>query len=74
MLRGAAAAIAEQADASQPGTPLLPAPRNLRASSAMVAEAVVPAAVTDGVAVHYPTNLTQAIQDAMWLPAYPDIG
>jgi malate dehydrogenase (oxaloacetate-decarboxylating) len=74
MLRGAAAAIAEQADASQPGTPLLPAPRNLRASSAMVAEAVVPAAVTDGVAAHYPTNLTRAIQDAMWLPSYPDIG
>jgi malate dehydrogenase (oxaloacetate-decarboxylating) len=74
MLRGAAAAIAEQADASQPGTPLLPAPWNLRASSAMVAEDVVPAAVTDGVAAHYPTNLTRAIQDAMWLPSYPDIG
>jgi malate dehydrogenase (oxaloacetate-decarboxylating) len=74
MLRAAAAAIAEQADASQPGTPLLPVVRNLRASSAMVAEAVVRAAVADGVAVHYPTNLTQAIQDAMWLPAYPDIG
>ncbi len=74
MLRAAAAAIAEQTDASQPGTPLLPVVRNLRASSATVAEAVVRAAVADGVAVHYPTNLTQAIQDAMWLPTYPSIG
>jgi malate dehydrogenase (oxaloacetate-decarboxylating) len=74
MLRAAAAAIAEQADTSQPGTPLLPVVRNLRASSAMVAEAVVRAAVADGVAVFNPTNLTRAIQDAMWRPAYPDIG
>jgi malate dehydrogenase (oxaloacetate-decarboxylating) len=74
MLQGAAAAIAEQADTSQPGTPLLPAVRNLRASSAMVAEAVVYAAVADGVAACNPTNISQAIRDAMWLPAYPDIG
>ena len=31
-------------------------------------------AVADGVAADNPTNLTQAIDDAMWLPAYPDIG
>jgi malate dehydrogenase (oxaloacetate-decarboxylating) len=71
MLRAAAAAIAEQADASQPGAPLLPVVRDLRASSAMLAEAVVRAAVADGVAVFNPTNPTQAIQDAMWRPAYP---
>jgi malate dehydrogenase (oxaloacetate-decarboxylating) len=74
MLRAAAAAIAEQADVSQARTPLLPAVQNLRASSAIVAEAVVHAAVADGVAVWYPTNLTQAVQDAMWRPEYPDIG
>jgi malate dehydrogenase (oxaloacetate-decarboxylating) len=74
MLRAAAAAIAEQTDVSQARTPLLPAVQNLRASSAMVAEAVVHAAVADGVAVWYPTNLTQAVQDAMWRPEYPDIG
>jgi malate dehydrogenase (oxaloacetate-decarboxylating) len=74
MLQAAAAAIAEQADTSQPGTPLLPAVRNLRASSAMVAEAVVHAAVADGAANCNPTNISQAIRDAMWLPAYPDIG
>jgi malate dehydrogenase (oxaloacetate-decarboxylating) len=74
MLQAAATAIAEQADRSQPGTPLLPAVRNLRASSAMVAEAVVQAAVADGVAAYNPTNISQDIRDAMWLPAYPDIG
>jgi malate dehydrogenase (oxaloacetate-decarboxylating) len=73
MLRAAAAAIAEQADASQPGAPLLPVVRDLRASSAMLAEAVVRAAVVDGVAVFNPTNPTQVIQDAMWRPAYPEI-
>jgi malate dehydrogenase (oxaloacetate-decarboxylating) len=71
MLRAAAAAIAEQADASQPGASLLPVVRDLRASSAMLAEAVVRAAVADGVAVFNPTNPAQAIQDAMWRPAYP---
>ena len=45
MLRAAAAAIAEQADASQPGASLLPVVRDLRASAAMLAEAVVRAAV-----------------------------
>ena len=73
MLRATAAAIAEQVGASQPGAPLLPAARDLRASSAMLAEAVVRAAVTDGVAVFNPTNPAQAIQDAMWRPAYPDV-
>ena len=73
MLRAAAAAIAEQADASQPGAPLLPVVRDLRASSAMLAEAVVRAAVADGVAVFNPTNPAQAVQDAMWRPAYPDL-
>ena len=73
MLRAAAAAIAEQADASQPGASLLPVVRDLRASSAMLAEAVVRAAVADGVAVFNPTNPAQAIQDAMWRPAYPDV-
>jgi len=73
MLRGAAAAIAEQADASQPGASLLPVVRDLRASSAMLAEAVVRAAVANGVAVFNPTSPARAIQDAMWRPGYPDI-
>jgi malate dehydrogenase (oxaloacetate-decarboxylating) len=73
MLRAAAAATAEQADASQPGASLLPVVGDLRASSAMLAEAVVRAAVLDGVAVFNPTNPAQAIQDAMWRPGYPDL-
>ena len=63
----------EQADASRPGASLLPVVRDLRASSAMLAEAVVRATVADGVAVFSPTNPAQVIQDAMWRPGYPDI-
>jgi malate dehydrogenase (oxaloacetate-decarboxylating) len=73
MLQAAAVAIAEQAEPSRAGTPLLHAVRNLRASAAMVAETVVHAAVADGVATYNPTNISRAIRDAMWLPAYPDI-
>ena len=74
MLQAAAAALAEQVDASQLGAPLLPSSHGLRASSALVAEAVVCAAVADQVALFNPTNPIRAIHDAMWRPAYPDIG
>jgi malate dehydrogenase (oxaloacetate-decarboxylating) len=74
MLQAAASALAEQIDASRPVAPLLPEAQNLRACSALVAQAVVNAAVADKVAGFNPTNLTQAVQDAMWLPAYPDLG
>jgi malate dehydrogenase (oxaloacetate-decarboxylating) len=72
MLRGAAAVVAEQVDSSLPGAPILPKVQNLRALSALVAEAVVAAAVADKVAAYNPTNVTQAVQRAMWLPVYPD--
>jgi malate dehydrogenase (oxaloacetate-decarboxylating) len=72
MLQAAAAAVAEQADTSLPGAPLLPGLQGLRACAALVAEAVVRAAVADQVASYNPTHLTQAIHDAMWQPAYPD--
>jgi malate dehydrogenase (oxaloacetate-decarboxylating) len=74
MLQATAAALAEQVDASQLGAPLLPGIHGLRASSALVAEAVVRAAVADQVAVFNPTNPTQAVHDAMWPTAYPDVG
>jgi malate dehydrogenase (oxaloacetate-decarboxylating) len=74
MLQAAAAAVAEQAGASQPGAPLLPGLQDLRACAAAVAEAVVRAAVADQVARDNPTNLSQAIRGAMWQPAYPDAG
>jgi malate dehydrogenase (oxaloacetate-decarboxylating) len=74
MLQATAAALAEQVDASRLGAPLLPGIHGLRASSALVAEAVVRAAVADQVAVFNPTNPTQAVHDAMWAPAYRDVG
>lgn len=71
MLIAAADAAAGQVDVSQPGTPLLPPVNNLRASSATIAVAVVKAAIADDVATAERDNVVQAVQDAMWLPAYP---
>jgi len=45
---------------------------NLRASSATTAVAVAQAAIDEGVATSKPGNLVQAVQDAMWQPAYSD--
>ena len=72
MLLAAAEAVAGQADVSAPGASLLPAVQNLRASSATTADAVARAAADDGVATRKPDNLVQAVQDAIWQPAYPD--
>jgi malate dehydrogenase (oxaloacetate-decarboxylating) len=73
MLHAAAEAVAGQVDVSQPGSALLPAVENLRASSATSAIAVVKAAREDGVASKKAIgNPVQAVQDAMWQPAYPD--
>ena len=71
MLLAAAEAVAGQADVSAPGASLLPAVENLRASSATTAIAVARAAADDGVATSKSDNLVQAVQDAMWQPAYP---
>ena len=71
MLLAAAEAVAGQVDVSAPGASLLPAVENLRASSATTAVAVVAAAIADGVATSKPDNPVQAVQDAMWQPAYP---
>jgi malate dehydrogenase (oxaloacetate-decarboxylating) len=72
MLLAAAEAVASQVDPTGLGTSLLPAVENLRASSATVAYAVVEAAVRDGVATQEHDDLTQAVQDAMWQPVYPN--
>jgi malate dehydrogenase (oxaloacetate-decarboxylating) len=72
MLLAAAEAVAGQVDVSAPGAALLPPVENLRASSATTAVAVARAAAADGVATRTPDNLVQAVQDAMWEPAYPD--
>ena len=71
MLHAAAEAVAGQVDVSEPGAALLPAVENLRASSATSAIAVVKAGNADGVAKKI-DNTVQAVQDAMWQPAYAD--
>jgi malate dehydrogenase (oxaloacetate-decarboxylating) len=71
MLLAAAEAVAGQVDVSAPGAALVPAVENLRASSATTAVAVAKAADADGVATSKPGNPVQAVQDAMWQPAYP---
>jgi malate dehydrogenase (oxaloacetate-decarboxylating) len=70
MLEAAAKAVAAEADPSAPGAALLPNVKNLRALSAVVAEAVYAAAHTDGVATKKPDNLVQAIAGTMWQPTY----
>jgi malate dehydrogenase (oxaloacetate-decarboxylating) len=72
MLLAAAEAVAGQVDVSASGAALVPPVENLRASSATTAVAVAQAATDDGVATRSHENLVQAVQDAMWEPAYPD--
>jgi malate dehydrogenase (oxaloacetate-decarboxylating) len=72
MLLAAAEAVAGQVDVSASGAALVPPVENLRASSATTAVAVAQAAADDGVATRSHENLVQAVQDAMWEPAYPD--
>jgi malate dehydrogenase (oxaloacetate-decarboxylating) len=74
MLSAAAHAIAQQADVSAPGAALLPDVKNLRALSAIVAEAVYSAAVADGVATVTHTDVPSAIQTVMWVPEYSQEG
>ena len=76
MLLAAAEAVAGQVDLSAPGASLLPDVADLRASSATVAIAVARAAAADEVAERTFTShsdLVQAVQDAMWQPAYPPL-
>jgi malate dehydrogenase (oxaloacetate-decarboxylating) len=70
MLQAAAKAVAGQTDPTAAGAALLPNVQNLRALSAVVAEAVYAAAGADGVATKTPENVVQAIADSMWLPNY----
>ena len=71
MLLAAAQAVAGQVNPQELGASLLPPVDNLRASSATVAVAVARQAVAEGVATRQHDNWVQAVQDAMWQPAYP---
>jgi malate dehydrogenase (oxaloacetate-decarboxylating) len=70
LLQAAAKAVAAQTDPTTKGAALLPNVKNLRALSAVVAEAVCAAAQSDGVATKTPDNVVQAIADTMWQPEY----
>lgn len=72
MLQAAAEAVSNQVDPTIPGASILPDVETLRASSATVAVDVVKAAISDGVAENKPENIVQAVQDAMWVPAYSE--
>jgi malate dehydrogenase (oxaloacetate-decarboxylating) len=70
MLDAAAKAVASQANPCAAGGAVLPAVDDIRATSAVVAEAVYHAAVDDGVATKTHDDVVQAILDTMWLPHY----
>jgi malate dehydrogenase (oxaloacetate-decarboxylating) len=78
MILAAADAVASQVDPKSLGASLLPDVKNLRASSAIVASAVIRAAVDDGVATanmgdtDSDSHLAQLVQDSMWQPVYPE--
>jgi malate dehydrogenase (oxaloacetate-decarboxylating) len=72
MLLAAAEAVAGQVDPTALGASLLPPVENLRASSATVAIAVAKAAIVDGVATRQQDDFVQAVEDAMWTPAYAE--
>jgi malate dehydrogenase (oxaloacetate-decarboxylating) len=73
MFMAAACTIAEMVNASQLGTPILPAIANLREVSVRVAIAVAEQAVREELARVNPPNLETAIRDAMWEPRYRPI-
>jgi malate dehydrogenase (oxaloacetate-decarboxylating) len=70
MLRAAAEAVAAMVETGEPGAALLPDVSDIRVASAKVAEAVVRAAVRDGVATVEPADVTDAVHRAMWQVAY----
>ena len=71
MFLAAAQTVAAQCDASAPGASLLPPVADLRATSAVVAMAVVRAAEADGVATAADVgSLEERVQGAMWRGEY----
>jgi malate dehydrogenase (oxaloacetate-decarboxylating) len=71
MITAAADAVAALADATTPGSPLLPPIADLRLISAKVAIAVAAAAERDGVADVPLTEPVKQVHGAMWRPLYP---
>ena len=71
MIAAASDAVAGLADATAPGSALLPPVTDLRLISAKVAIAVAAAAERDGVAEVSLTDPVQEVYQAMWRPLYP---
>jgi malate dehydrogenase (oxaloacetate-decarboxylating) len=71
MIAAAADAVAALADATTPGSPLLPPIADLRLISAKVAIAVAAAAERDEVADVPLTEPVRQVHEAMWRPLYP---
>ena len=71
MLLAAARAVADMADISAPGAPLLPRVADLRKTSVAVAAAVARAAAADGVAsATLDADLAGQVRALMWEPRY----
>ena len=73
MISAASTAVAELADPTTPGAPLLPLMDDLRTVAATVAIAVATAAARDGVARTTIDNPVQQVTDAMWRIDYPTL-
>ncbi|MFC7327254.1 NAD-dependent malic enzyme [Marinactinospora rubrisoli] len=73
MLRAAAEAVAGLTDVGRPGAALLPAVRDLRATSAAVAARVAERAVREGVARAGLGDPARRVREAMWEPEYPRV-
>jgi malate dehydrogenase (oxaloacetate-decarboxylating) len=73
MINAASTAVAELADPTTPGAPLLPLMDDLRTVAASVAVAVAGAAVRDGVARETLTNPVHQVTAAMWHIDYPTL-
>jgi malate dehydrogenase (oxaloacetate-decarboxylating) len=71
MITAASDAVAALADATAPGSALLPPVADLRLISAKVAIAVAAAAERDGVAEVSLADPIQQVYQAMWRPLYP---
>ncbi len=70
MLLAAAATIAEFADASQPGSSVMPPVDRVREVSLQVAASVARAAIAEGIARVEFTDVMASIRRAVWEPAY----
>ena len=73
MISAASTAVAELADPTTPGAPLLPLMDDLRTVAAAVAIAVATTATRDGVARTTVDHPVQQVTDAMWHIDYPTL-